>query len=173
MPDRWRNIDYSRALRRDPDIPDSQHVVADRRHASQPGAIPWNGSPTHDARRRLPTSHPDDVLPAHLHLGHDRRRRRACSTPPTPWSPRSARPPPHSAMRGGRQPRRVPGRPHRRRHRPAANVRVRHVDGRRWISGTRRSAARLVEEHRVTTTAGAPFFLASLLDEAERQGTRL
>jgi acyl-CoA synthetase (AMP-forming)/AMP-acid ligase II len=34
-------------------------------------------------------------------------------------------------------------------------------------------AARLVAEHGITTTAGAPFYLASLLDEAERQGTSL
>ncbi len=34
-------------------------------------------------------------------------------------------------------------------------------------------AARLVEQHGVTTMAGAPFFLESLLDEAEQQGTSL
>ena len=34
-------------------------------------------------------------------------------------------------------------------------------------------AARLVEQHGTTTTAGAPFYLASLMDEAERQGIAL
>jgi acyl-CoA synthetase (AMP-forming)/AMP-acid ligase II len=37
----------------------------------------------------------------------------------------------------------------------------------RWSA---RAAAELVEEHRITTSAGTPFFLATLLDEAERAG---
>jgi acyl-CoA synthetase (AMP-forming)/AMP-acid ligase II len=34
-------------------------------------------------------------------------------------------------------------------------------------------AAQLVPEHRITTTSGAPFYLATLMDESERQGTSL
>ena len=37
----------------------------------------------------------------------------------------------------------------------------------RWSA---RSAAALIEEHRLTTSAGTPFFLATLLDAAERDG---
>jgi acyl-CoA synthetase (AMP-forming)/AMP-acid ligase II len=37
----------------------------------------------------------------------------------------------------------------------------------RWSA---RAAATLVEEHRLTTSAGTPFFLLTLLDEAERSG---
>jgi acyl-CoA synthetase (AMP-forming)/AMP-acid ligase II len=37
----------------------------------------------------------------------------------------------------------------------------------RWSA---RSAAALIEEHRLTTSAGTPFFLATLLDEAEASG---
>ena len=37
----------------------------------------------------------------------------------------------------------------------------------RWNAAT---AAALVEEHRVTTSAGTPFSLASLLEEADRTG---
>ncbi len=37
----------------------------------------------------------------------------------------------------------------------------------RWSA---RAAAELIEEHRITTSAGTPFFLATLLDEAERSG---
>jgi cyclohexanecarboxylate-CoA ligase len=37
----------------------------------------------------------------------------------------------------------------------------------RWSA---RAAAELIEEHRLTTSAGTPFFLATLLDEAERTG---
>jgi cyclohexanecarboxylate-CoA ligase len=37
----------------------------------------------------------------------------------------------------------------------------------RWSA---RAAAALIEEHRVTTSAGTPFFLSTLLDEAERSG---
>jgi cyclohexanecarboxylate-CoA ligase len=37
----------------------------------------------------------------------------------------------------------------------------------RWSA---RAAAQLIEEHRLTTSAGTPFFLATLLDEAERSG---
>jgi acyl-CoA synthetase (AMP-forming)/AMP-acid ligase II len=34
-------------------------------------------------------------------------------------------------------------------------------------------AARLVQEHHITSTAGAPFYLMSLMDESERQGSDL
>jgi acyl-CoA synthetase (AMP-forming)/AMP-acid ligase II len=37
----------------------------------------------------------------------------------------------------------------------------------RWSA---RAAAALIEEHRITTSAGTPFFLSTLLDEAERSG---
>ena len=37
----------------------------------------------------------------------------------------------------------------------------------RWSA---RAAAELVEQHRITTSAGTPFFLSTLLDEAERAG---
>src|SRR5206468_3000376 len=37
----------------------------------------------------------------------------------------------------------------------------------RWSA---RHAAALIEEHRVTVSAGTPFFLATLLDEADRSG---
>ena len=37
----------------------------------------------------------------------------------------------------------------------------------RWSAGT---AAALIEEHRITASAGTPFFLSTLLDEAERSG---
>ena len=37
----------------------------------------------------------------------------------------------------------------------------------RWSA---RAAAELIEEHRITTSAGTPFFLSTLLDEAERSG---
>ncbi len=40
----------------------------------------------------------------------------------------------------------------------------------RWSA---RRAAELVEEHRLTTSAGTPFFLQTLLDEAERSGRDL
>ena len=37
----------------------------------------------------------------------------------------------------------------------------------RWSA---RAAAELIEEHRITTSAGTPFFLSTLLDQAERAG---
>ena len=37
----------------------------------------------------------------------------------------------------------------------------------RWSA---RAAAELIEEHRITASAGTPFFLSTLLDEAERSG---
>jgi acyl-CoA synthetase (AMP-forming)/AMP-acid ligase II len=37
----------------------------------------------------------------------------------------------------------------------------------RWSA---RAAAALIEEHRITTSGGTPFFLSTLLDEAERSG---
>jgi acyl-CoA synthetase (AMP-forming)/AMP-acid ligase II len=37
----------------------------------------------------------------------------------------------------------------------------------RWSA---RAAVELIEEHRITTSAGTPFFLATLLDEADRSG---
>jgi acyl-CoA synthetase (AMP-forming)/AMP-acid ligase II len=37
----------------------------------------------------------------------------------------------------------------------------------RWSA---RAAAQLIEEHRITSSAGTPFFLSTLLDEAERTG---
>ncbi len=37
----------------------------------------------------------------------------------------------------------------------------------RWSA---RAAAQLIEEHRITASAGTPFFLSTLLDEAERSG---
>jgi acyl-CoA synthetase (AMP-forming)/AMP-acid ligase II len=40
----------------------------------------------------------------------------------------------------------------------------------RWSA---RAAAELIEEHRLTTSAGTPFFLATLLDEAERTGRNI
>ncbi len=37
----------------------------------------------------------------------------------------------------------------------------------RWSA---RAAAELIEQHRITTSAGTPFFLSTLLDQAERDG---
>jgi len=60
-------------------------------------------------------------------------------------------------------------RTHRVAARTAASVVGRRHDGRdgRWSA---RAACALIEEHRLNTSAGTPFFLSTLLDEADRTG---
>lgn len=170
MPDRWRNIDYGERFSAIGVLPDLEHVVLVGDHGPA-GATPWSRLAGHDAPSSLPVTDPDDVCLLIYTSGTTAEPKGVQHTTNTLVAEiRSTA----AALgdRGGVN---------------LAAFPAGHIAGvlgllRAFLLGASSVlmdqwdpalAARLVQEHHVTTTAGAPFFLASLMDEAERQGTDL
>ena len=177
LPDRWRNIDYRERFDALVDVPALEHVVlvateADASTAAgYSGSIPWARLAAHTPITELPVTHPDD-------------RCLLIYTSGTTAEPKGVQ---HTANTLIAEIRSTAGALGERRGVNLAAFPSGHIAGvlgmlRMFVLGTSSVvmdmwdaalAARLVAEYGVTTTSGAPFFLASLMDEAERQGTSL
>ena len=170
MPDRWRNIDYRERFDAITDIPALEHVALIGGHGPS-GAIPWQRLADHDVLSTLPATHPDDVCLLIYTSG-------------TTADPKGVQHTTNTLVAEIRSTAAAVG---ERRGVNLAAFPAGHIAGvlgllRMFVLGVSSVlmdqwdpslAARLVQQYRVTTTAGAPFFLASLLDEAERQGSDL
>ncbi|MFM2071488.1 MAG: hypothetical protein RLZZ623_1751 [Actinomycetota bacterium] len=173
MPDRWRTIDYGERFAAITEVPALQHVVvigdeAGRRPA---GAIPWSQLANAEPPVELPTTHPDD-------------RCLLIYTSGTTADPKGVQ---HTANTLVAEIRSTAAAMGDRGGVNLAAFPAGHIAGvlgllRTFLLGTSSVvmdvwdaglAARLVAEHGITSTAGAPFYLSSLLDEAERQGIDL
>jgi acyl-CoA synthetase (AMP-forming)/AMP-acid ligase II len=170
LPDRWRNIDYRERFDALTDVPALEHVVLIGADGPD-GAIPWHHLAGHDPITSLPTTHPDD-------------RCLLIYTSGTTADPKGVQ---HTANTLIAEIRSTAAALGERHGVNLAAFPAGHIAGvlgllRMFVLGTSSVvmdawdaalAARLVGEYGITTTAGAPFYLASLLDEAERQGTSL
>ena len=170
MPDRWRAIDYRERFDAITDIPDLQHVVLIGEHGPT-GAIPWQRLAAGDAPAMLPPTDPDDVCLLIYTSG-------------TTADPKGVQ---HTANTLIAEIRTTAAALGERRGVNLAAFPAGHIAGvlgllRMFVLGVSSVvmdqwdpalAARLVQEHRISSTSGAPFFLSSLMDEAERQGTDL
>lgn len=170
MPDRWRAIDYRDRFTAITEIPALEHLVVIGRHGPA-GAIAWDRLADHDGAPRLPSTHPDD-------------RCLLIYTSGTTANPKGVQHTTNTLIAETRSTAAALG------ERAGINLAAfpaGHIAGvlgllRMFVLGISTVlmdawdpalAARLVPEHRITTTAGAPFHLASLLDEAEGQGADL
>jgi acyl-CoA synthetase (AMP-forming)/AMP-acid ligase II len=170
LPDRWRTIDYRERFDALVDVPALEHVVSIGDHGPS-GAIPWQRVAAHDPIAELPATHPDD-------------RCLLIYTSGTTADPKGVQHTTNTLIAEIRSTAAALG------EREGVNLAAfpaGHIAGvlgllRMFVLGTSSVvmdtwdpalAARLVAEHGITTTAGAPFYLASLMDEAERQGTSL
>ena len=174
LPDRWRNIDYRERFDALVDVPALEHVVLAPRPTTQrpdtPDRFLGPRLAAHTPSTELPVTHPDD-------------RCLLIYTSGTTADPKGVQ---HTANTLIAEIRSTAG--GTRRADAGVNLAAfpaGHIAGvlgmlRMFVLGTSSVvmdmwdaalAARLVAEHGVTTTAGAPFYLASLMDEAERQGT--
>ncbi len=177
LPQRWRNIEYRERFDALVDVPALEHVVlvstdADTNEtATLAGSIPWDRLAAHAAVTALPTTHPDD-------------RCLLIYTSGTTADPKGVQHTTNTLIAEIRSTAAALG---ERRGVNLAAFPSGHIAGvlgllRMFVLGTSSVvmdtwdaalAARLVAEYGVTTTAGAPFYLASLMGEAERQGTSL
>lgn len=170
LPDRWRNIDYRERFDALVDLPSLEHVVVIGDDGPR-GAIPWRRVANNDPIASLPTTRPDD-------------RCLLIYTSGTTADPKGVQHTTNTLIAEIRSTAAALG---DRRGVNLAAFPAGHIAGvlgllRMFVLGTSTVvmdqwdpalAARLVDEHRITTTAGAPVHLASLMDEAERQGTSL
>ncbi|MGD9701005.1 MAG: AMP-binding protein [Acidimicrobiia bacterium] len=170
MPDRWRTIDYCERFAAITDVPALEHVVLVGERGPA-GAIPWQRLADASPPSSLPSTHPDD-------------RCLLIYTSGTTADPKGVQHTTNTLVAEIRSTALALG------EREGVNLAAfpaGHIAGvlgllRMFTLGISTvlmdtwdpvSAARLVQEHRITTTAGAPFHLATLIDEAERQGTDL
>lgn len=170
LPDRWRNIDYRDRFDALVDVPALEHVVLIGDDGPS-GAIPWQQVAAHDPIATLPETHPDD-------------RCLLIYTSGTTADPKGVQHTTNTLIAEIRTTAAALG---ERQGVNLAAFPAGHIAGvlgllRMFVLGTSSVvmdmwdpalAARLVPENGITTTAGAPFYLASLMDEAERQGTSL
>ncbi len=170
MPDRWRTIDYRQRFDAITDTPALEHVVLIGEHGPS-GAIPWAGLIEHEPLTTLPRTSPDD-------------RCLLIYTSGTTADPKGVQ---HSANTLIAEIRSTAAALGDRGSVNLAAFPAGHIAGvlgllRMFVLGASSVsmdqwdpalAARLVPEYRINATAGAPFYLASLLDEAARQGSDL
>ncbi len=170
MPDRWRTIDYRQRFDAITDIPRLEHVVLIGEDGPT-GAIRWSRLIEHEALTTLPRTSPDD-------------RCVLIYTSGTTADPKGVQHSANTLIAEIRSTAAALG------DRGAVNLAAfpsGHIAGvlgllRMFVLGASSVsmdqwdaalAARLVPHYRINATAGAPFYLASLLDEAERQGSDL
>jgi acyl-CoA synthetase (AMP-forming)/AMP-acid ligase II len=170
LPDRWRNIDYVERFDALVDVPALEHVIVIG-DSGPSGAIPWQQLADHEPIGELPAAHPDN-------------RCMLIYTSGTTADPKGVQHTTNTLVAEVRSTAAALG---ERLGVSLAAFPAGHIAGviglmRMFILGTSSVvmdvwdaalAARLVPEYGITTTAGAPFYLASLMDEAERQGTSL
>jgi acyl-CoA synthetase (AMP-forming)/AMP-acid ligase II len=170
MPDRWRNIDYNERFAGVTDIPSLEHVVLIGEHGPT-GAVPW---------ARIASATPPSILPA----THPDERCLLIYTSGTTADPKGVQHTTNTLVAEIRSTAAAMG---ERVGNNLAAFPAGHIAGvlgllRMFVLGVgtvsmdmwdAALAARLVPDHGITGTAGAPFYLATLMDEAERQGTDL
>jgi acyl-coenzyme A synthetase/AMP-(fatty) acid ligase len=170
MPDRWRNIDYRERFAAVTDVPALEHVVTIGADGPN-GSVDWHRLAASDPCETLAPMHPDD-------------RCLLVYTSGTTAEPKGVQHTTNTLVAEIRSTAAALG---ERRGVNLSAFPAGHIAGvlgllRMFLLGTSAVvmdtwdpslAARLVEHYRVTTTAGAPFHLASMMDEAERQGTDL
>lgn len=170
MPDRWRSIDFRERFASVVDVPALEHlvVIGDDGPA---GAIDWRRLADHDPLPDEAATDPDEVCLLIYTSG-------------TTADPKGVQHTTNTLVAEIRSTAAALG---ERRGVNLAAFPAGHIAGvlgllRMCVLGVSSVvmdqwdpalAARLVNDHQVTTTAGAPFFLAGLLDEAQRQGTSL
>jgi acyl-CoA synthetase (AMP-forming)/AMP-acid ligase II len=170
MPDRWRNIDYGERFAAITDTTTLQHVVLIG--AGGPaGAIPWARISSAEPLTALPTTQPDE-------------RCLLIYTSGTTADPKGVQHTTNTLVAEIRSTAATMG------ERVGVNLAAfpaGHIAGvlgllRMFVLGMStvsmdawdaNLAAQLVASHGITSTAGAPFYLATMMDEAERQGIDL
>jgi len=169
MPDRWRNIDYDERFAAIGDLPNLHHVVSIGQGPA--GAVAWERLAAHEPLSEFPATSPDDACLLIYTSG-------------TTADPKGVQ---HSANTLLAEIRTNDAMFGERGGISLAAFPAGHIAGvlgtmRMFLLGTSTVvmdqwdaalAARLVADHGVTSTAGAPFFLATILDQAEAQGTSL
>ena len=171
MPDRWRTIDYRERFEAITDLPHLGHVVLIGEDGPA-GAIPWTRLADAEPPAALTPAHPDD-------------RCLLIYTSGTTADPKGVQHSTNTLISEIRTSATATGSGQGDVN--LAAFPAGHIAGvlgllRLFVLGTSTVlmdawdpvlAARLVEEYRVTTTAGAPFYVASIMDEAERNGNDL
>ncbi len=171
MPDRWRTIDFRERFDAVTDVPHLEHVVLIGERGPS-GAIPWKQLAASRAPATLPTTHPDD-------------RCLLIYTSGTTADPKGVQHTANTLIAEIRTTAAATGTG--QKDVSLAAFPAGHIAGvlallRLFVIGTSTVlmdvwdpalAARLVPEHRITSTAGAPFHLSSMMDEAERNGNDL
>lgn len=170
MPDRWRSIDFRERFASIVDTPALEHLVVIS-DTPRTGTIGWQQLADHPPLTATPPTHPDEVCLLIYTSG-------------TTADPKGVQHTTNTLVAEIRSTAAALG------ERGGVNLAAfpaGHIAGvlgllRMCVLGVSSVvmdqwdpalAARLVHEHRVTTTAGAPFFLSGLLDEAEHQGASL
>ena len=170
MPHHWRTIDYGERFASIVDIPDVEHVVCIGGDGP-PGAIAWATVASAAPLASLPGTPPDE-------------RCLLLYTSGTTADPKGVQ---HTTNTLVAEIRTTAAAVGDRAGTNLAAFPAGHIAGvlglfRMFLLGVSTVsmdvwdpalAARLVPEHGITSTAGAPFYLASLMDEAERQQTDL
>jgi acyl-CoA synthetase (AMP-forming)/AMP-acid ligase II len=166
MPDRWRTIDYAHRFSSITDVPCLREVVVVGDSTPSQGFVPWARLAAHDGTTALPTTDPDDVCLLVYTSG-------------TTAEPKGVQHTTNTLVAEIRSTAAALG------ERGGVNLAAfpaGHIAGvlgllRMFVLGASsvvmdrwepNLGARLVEQHQVTASVGAPFFLSSLLDEAER-----
>jgi acyl-CoA synthetase (AMP-forming)/AMP-acid ligase II len=171
MPDRWRTIGYRERFEAITDLPHLRHVVLIGEDGPA-GAIPWTRLAGTEPPTELTPAHPDD-------------RCLLIYTSGTTADPKGVQHSTNTLISEIRTSATATGSGQGDVN--LAAFPAGHIAGvlgllRLFVLGTSTVlmdawdpalAARLVEEYRVTTTAGAPFYVASIMDEAERNGNDL
>jgi acyl-CoA synthetase (AMP-forming)/AMP-acid ligase II len=167
MPDQWRTIDYVERFDAITDIPSLEHVVLIGGRGPA-GAIPWQRLATSSPPNELPASDPDE-------------RCLLIYTSGTTADPKGVQHTTNTLIAEIRTTAEAVG------ERGGVNLAAfpaGHIAGvlgmlRMFVLGTSsvlmdawdpQLAAELVARHRITATAGAPFYLASMMDAAEQHG---
>jgi len=171
MPDRWRNIDYRERFEAITNIPSLEHVVLIG--AGGPGgAIPWQRLAQSTPLDSLPVTHPDD-------------RCLLIYTSGTTADPKGVQHTTNTLIAETRTTAAATG--NGQHDVNLAAFPAGHIAGvlgllRLFVIGTSTVlmdawdpafAASLVPQHRITATAGAPFYLSSIMDAAEANGNDL
>ena len=170
MPDRWRNIDYSERFGAIIGTPALEHIVLIGEHGPA-GSIPWTRIAHAEPATTLPTTHPDERCLLIYTSGTTADPKGVQHTTNTLVAEIRSTAATMGAQTGVNL-----------AAFPAGHIAgvlgllrmfvlgISTVSMDVWDAGL---AARLIPDHGITGMAGAPFYLATLMDEAARQGTDL
>ena len=167
MPTRWRSIDYRERFEAISDVPELRHVV--RIGANGPdGAVPWERLAESEHPSRLPRADPDDVCLLIYTSGTTADPKGVQHTTNTLVAEiRST-----AAVLGGEGSVNLTAFPAGHMAGVLGVLRMFMLGGTTVLMDAwdAELAARLVHEHRIESTAGAPYFLSTMLDAAAEHG---